>query len=495
MKIPTIQSIDKELVQREGMKEFTKLAWPILEPARPLQWNWHLDAACEHAEAVLNGDIQRLLVTIPPGTNKSLFFSVFLPAFDWVETPSRRSIFASYSSTLSIRDSLRCRRIIENPWYQERWGDSFKLTSDQNTKMKFENDKTGFRYAASVGGTVTGDRGDLVVCDDLINVKEAESEAHRVEASKFFWEILPSRVNDLETARFIVIMQRSHASDTAGEILKRAPERWEHLNLPLLYDKMSSRVTCIGFKDPRTEPGEVLHPERFSQEVIAGLKIDLGSYAFAGQYQQLPTPREGGMVKEAWLAKRFKGFLTPEELRNRDGLIEVIQSGDTASKAKEKNDPTVVGTWGVFKDHYELWDVVRKRMEFTEGKRTFKDGFSKWTPNLCLIEDKDSGQQYIQQLREECTTAIKAINPGTLDKATRMGAEAPAIEALKVWLPENAPWLADYITELTTFPASEKKDQVDMTSQFLKFIRERAEGEVPPPPAGDNPGSKHSPEG
>ncbi len=168
MKNLDIQSIDRELVKRDGLKEFFKQSWPILEPTRPLDWNWHLDAGCEHAEAVLNGDIQRLLVTIPPGTNKSILYSVILPAFDWIDNASRRSIFASYSSTLSIRDSVRCRRIIESPWYQDRWGDRFKLTSDQNTKMKFENDKTGFRYAASVKGTVTGDRGDFVVADDLI---------------------------------------------------------------------------------------------------------------------------------------------------------------------------------------------------------------------------------------------------------------------------------------------------------------------------------------
>ncbi len=493
--MPTVKSIDKELVSREGLAEFMKLAWPILEPTRPLQWNWHLDADCDHAAAVLNGDIQRLLVTVPPGTNKSLLFSVFLPAYDWIGTPSRRSIFASYSSTLSIRDSVRCRRIIESPWYQERWGDSFKLTSDQNTKMKFENDKTGFRYAASVGGTVTGDRGDIVVSDDLINVKEAESEAHRTEASKFFWEVLPSRVNDLETARFIVIMQRSHSSDTAGEILKRSPGRWEHLNLPLEYEPGAAKVTSIGFKDPRTKKNEVLHPERFSDKVIAGLKEDLGSYAYAGQYQQRPTPREGGMVKEAWLGKRFKADLTSEELRKREGFVSAFQSADTASKAKEKNDPTVIGTFGEFMDgHLELWDVKRKRMEFTEGKRTFKDGFSKWTPNYCIIEDKDSGQQYIQQLGEETKTPIKAVNPGTLDKVTRMAAETPFLESLKLWLPENAPWLADFITELTTFPSSEKKDQADMISQALKYHREKKEGQIPPPPAGDAPGSIHSPD-
>ena len=490
MHIPDQVHIDRELIKRLGLPEFVRQGWDVLEPGNPLIWGWHLDAISDPLEAVVRGDVRRLAIAVPPGSMKSLMSSVFLPAYIWgpVGRASWRALFASYSGTLSTRDSVRCRRLIESRWYQDRWGvsavqhgvpeaETFALATDQNAKTKFENNRTGIRTAASVGGTVTGDRGNAVVCDDLLDRKRAESDAHRAEASEFFWETLPSRVNNLERDAFIVIAQRLHTDDTIGEILKRAPERWEKLIIPMEFEPKTRCVTGIGFTDPRTDDGELLEPKRIGRETIENLKADLGTYAYAGQYQQRPAPRGGGMVKEAWI-KRFRE-------RGANPRY-VIQSWDTASKPAEKNDPSACGTFAVFDDHVELWHVDVKRREFPDLVRRAKDLYASTEargpkpPTAVLVEDKDSGQQLIQMLRADTRMPVIAINPGTLDKVTRLDAETPSIEAGKLWVPADAPWVAHYIDEITTFPMSSHKDQVDMTSQALKWIREKGgSGRIP----------------
>lgn len=332
--------VERELVKREGLHEFIKLAWPLLEPGKPFIDNWHIQAMAEHVEALYRGDIFRLLINIPPRTMKSLTASVFAPAWAWIKYPSLRMIFSSYSDDLSMQDSIKTRQIIESPWYQERWGDIVRLSQDRNTLSNFENTQTGARFSTSVSGTVVGKGADIIVCDDLLSKNQSESQAFRERASRFRFEVLPSRLNDRLTGRFLDIQQRLHPNDTSGELLERESKglipNLVKLILPMEYVP-TVYVSVLGFKDPRTVEGESLHTERFPAEAIQELKNDLGSYAYSGQYQQAPVPREGGMVKESWFKNRFSvKNLSFEELNRRPGLIEIVESADCASKAKTK---------------------------------------------------------------------------------------------------------------------------------------------------------------
>src|SRR5882724_54059 len=320
-----IQEIDRELATR-SLRAFIQQAWPVLQPATPFVPGWHIDALCEHLEAITYGQIRNLVINIPPRHMKSLAVSVFWPCWEWARWPERRWLFASYAESLSLRDSRHCRTVVQSPWYRCNWGDVFVLTEDQNEKRRFDNDKTGYRIASSVGGANTGEGGDRIVCDDPHNVKEAESDAARKGVCDWYDQVMSTRVNDPKTAARVIIMQRVHEADLSGHVL--AQGGYEHLCLPAEYEG-SKRTTVIGWSDPRTELGELLWPERFGHAEIAELKLRLGSYGAAGQLQQRPSPAEGGILKRHWW-RRYQSNEHP--LR----LDVMIQSWDLAFKDTKK---------------------------------------------------------------------------------------------------------------------------------------------------------------
>jgi predicted phage terminase large subunit-like protein len=151
------------LVKKGGLRYFMPLAWPHIEGSKQFIPNWHIDAIADHLQAVSRGEIRRLAISMPPRHFKSSAVVMWL-AWDWIEAPWRQFLFSSYAHNLSIRDGVRSRRIIQSGWYRNTFGDSFKLVGDQNTKIRFDNDKQGYRIATSVDGQLTGEGGDIIVC-------------------------------------------------------------------------------------------------------------------------------------------------------------------------------------------------------------------------------------------------------------------------------------------------------------------------------------------
>ena len=279
------------------LREYQREAWHVVEPKTVHIPNWHVDAITEHLEAVTNGEIRNLLINIPPRHEKSLNVSVFWPTWVWTQDPHIQWLYSSYAQTLSTRDSLKCRRLLQHPWYQARWGHVFQLTSDQNLKTRFDNSESGYRLATSVGGAATGEGGDLIVVDDPHNVREGESDAKR-EGVLIWWdEVMSTRLNNPQTGAKVIVMQRLHERDLSGHVLEQGG--YEHLCLPTEYEP-TTYVTSIGWEDPRTEQDELLWPERFPPDVIEDAKLRLGDYAFAGKHQQIPTARKGGLFERGW---------------------------------------------------------------------------------------------------------------------------------------------------------------------------------------------------
>jgi predicted phage terminase large subunit-like protein len=483
-----LKEIEVELASRR-LYDFVKMAWAVLEPGTIFVPGWHIGAICEHLEAITSGQIRNLLITVPPRHMKSLAVSVFWPAWEWIRHPERRWMFASYAETLSIRDSVQCRRLIQSPWYQSHWSDRFVLTTDQNEKRRFDNDRGGHRLASSVNGSNTGEGGDRIVIDDPHNVKEAESVLQRQEVIKWHGQVMSTRLNDPKTGARVMVMQRVHERDLAGHVLEQGG--YEHLCLPAEYEG-NKRSTVIGWSDPREQNGELLWPERFGPEEIRELKRSLGSYGAAGQLQQRPSPAEGGCIQRHWWRywQPIGPALPPVAVRHPDGTTrqilpvtlpepfdEMFQSWDCAFKELKSSDYVVGQVWGRRGADKYLVDQVRKQMDCPRTIQAIRALSATWPrAHRKLIEDKANGSAVIQMLRHEIGGLI-AVEPAG-GKIVRANAASPQIESGNVYLPHpmRASWVEDFIEECAAFPQGRYDDQVDAMSQAL--LRRRPEPRI-----------------
>jgi hypothetical protein len=330
----SLDAIDRSLAA-DSLAEFVRQSWPLIEPNTPLRWNWHLDAVCEHLEAVGLGEILRLLINISPRSGKSILVSILFPAWLWVRYPASRLVFASYSAALSIDLSVKRRSVIQSSWYQQRWGSRVTMASDQNLKSEFANTASGRMIATSVDGSVTGRGGSYIVCDDLINPAMAESDLEREGAIRWFDETLGSRLDDQKTGRVVVIEQRTHQADLSGHLL--AQGGWEHLCLPAEFERRTMISMPRTAREVVKEEGELLWPEREGRAELAAARLRLGEYAYQCQYLQEPVARGGNRFKREW----FGTFRTMPQ-----SFDFIVQSWDTAYRESETSDYSACVTIG-----------------------------------------------------------------------------------------------------------------------------------------------------
>lgn len=362
-----------QVAAENSLYEFIKLMWEYLEPGREFRNAIHLQAICEHLEAVSRGEIKKLLINIPPGFSKSLTCNVFWPAWEWIQWPHMRYLTFSYASSLTERDNGRFATLIRSELYKTLWGEKFALTKDNQVKV--ENNRFGFKIASSVGGTGTGERGNRIIIDDANNIKEVESKTTRDETNRWYTEVLPSRVIDPNESVFICIQQRSNEDDVSGLILSR-DMGYEHLCLPLEFDSQRKCSTSIGWEDWREEDGELLWPEVYDREAVDKLKSDttISKYAYAGQYMQSPSPRGGGIIKADWWKLWPKeGEAFDEEgrpLRQMEYPVMdfILGSVDPAYTEKQENDPSAMVVLGLYREdghpRVMLMDAWQERFPF-----------------------------------------------------------------------------------------------------------------------------------
>lgn len=482
------------LAASDSLHEFVKQAWSIVEGANTkLADGWYIQALCEHLEAVTRRQIKSLLVNVPFRTGKSTIFSVMWPAWVWINFPEERFLYGSYSHAVSGTDSMRCRRLIESPWYQSKWGDSYKLVGDQNTKHKFENDKRGIRDSVSVKASVTGKGASVLVLDDANNAGEVESDVQRERVNEWFDQVWSTRKNNQLTSVEVCIQQRLHESDNSGHILSsKDAVNWVKLILPMEFERARKCRTIIlpsnnkVWEDPRTEEGELLCPQLFSKESLQRLKSRLGSeYRVSGQLQQNPSPSEGGIIKKSWFSK-WKEKSPPK-------LITTIQSWDTAMETKDTSAYSACTTWGLFKDQKEKYNIIlmslwRGKVEYPELKAMAKRLYADYRddgqievkpdgnhiPNMVLIESKVSGISLIQDL-ERSGILVTRFNPNKHgDKTARVRVASSYIEGGRVWLPARPPefttfrGFADlFVNECSKFPTGDSRDLVDTLTQVI----------------------------
>ena len=440
-----LEGLEAEL-SRRSLRFFVEKVWDIVEPEHPFVGNWHIDELCQVLEAVSRGEIMRLLVNVSPGSMKSLLVSVFWPAWEWGQIPQLRYLTASHGAHLSVRDNMRLRDVITNPWYMRHF--TLRLSGDQNAKQLFHSKERGWRFATSVGGAGTGEHPDRIIIDDPHTAEQARSDAERQRALDWFDRTISSR-GVVRDTRIIVIMQRLHENDLSGHLLKKGG--WEHIMWPMRFDPARKDP-----RDPRTEAGELFWPHQFTEEKVRRLEIDLGQYGTAGQLQQRPAPEGGGLFKRVWfeivdevpaLARRCRGWDTAATADGGDWTV-----GVRMSRTPE----------GIF----YIEDVLRAQLSPANVERTIKLAAQMDGTGVRIREEQEpgsAGKSVIASRAKLLAGYDYRGVPLSGDKEARARAFRAQAEAGNVKL-KSAPWNEAYLAELEIFPNGPHDDQVDGSS-------------------------------
>ena len=473
------------------LKSFVKGAWKILEPGRPLVWGMHMDIICTLLERVSRGEVREAVINVPPRHTKSTLVSVCWPAWEWLTRPELRIINISGLDTVAKRDSRAMRKLINSKWYKSLQAymkatkhKDYKVWTwahDQNEKKNFENTLGGYRHCFTFNSDITGDGADRIIIDDPYDAKDVigatDLVSRRMErAIDIYDNVLESRLNDVKTGARVTIMQRLHERDIPGYLLKKYVENgasnrpdFDYAVLPTEYDPTHPYL-CE--HDPRTEPGELLNPDRYPREWVDERANDpTRAVAWASQHGQRPNPAQGTKFKSHWFEHRYT--IAPWIIVRQ--MDEVVISVDAAEKKGAKNDSTSITTWGRKGSKKYLLDRVNAKMEINDLIVAFKQQTIKWPlARVRLIEDKSNGTALIQYCKNVLhMTGIIAINP-TMDKQTRAKFSEIAYEAGDIMLPldEHLPGLGAFIAQHLSFPKGPHDDDIDSESQAVLYFEE-----------------------
>ncbi len=513
-----LAEIDKVESERK-LIDYIKNGWHCLEPGTPFVPGWAVEATCDHLQAVTEGEIKRLLINVPPGFTKSLATSVFWPSWEWGprNMPSYRYILAAHEKDLATRDNVRCRDLLQDEWYQGHWGDRVTIKSDDSGKEKYENTETGWRKASSVGSGLTGWRGDRIILDDPHSIKKADSDAFREDVLRWFSETLPTRLNKPAESAIVVIMQRVHERDVSGLILAEELG-YEHLMLPMEYEAERRSYSCVKpsyIEDPqlvkvvwnvdekawrpwvegddgevklrfasdaRTVDGELLWPERFTRDSVDELKKALrswgGSYAEAGQLQQRPAPRGGGMFqKDDW---QYVDVVPADAVRRVRGW----DLAATEKKEKKAAAYTASVRMSMADGKIYIEDVDRGQLGPSAVEKRLKSMAARdgWSVMQDIPQDPgQAGKQQKVAIGKLLHGYTFTFSPETGCKENRAMPLAAQVEIKNVYLVRGH-WNTAFINEASLFPNGTFKDQIDAATRAYGCLiskRKRLVGAAP----------------
>lgn len=484
----------------DSLAHFAKEAWHVVQPQFEYQHNWHIDVISQHLEALFfrrpatsgptaGQPVRDLVINIPPRHMKSLLCSVFFPAWALANRAGEQFFYSSYAQHLSDDHALMTRELIESEWYQTRFGPTGNRAIDAENYVKikgkkqvrlFTTDQGGARLASSVLGKTTGAGGDVLVADDPHNVTERESERKMARVITWWSRAMASRGNNPKTFCRLIIMQRVAEDDLAGWAINQG---YATLIIPARYEG-NKQIGCLGHEDPREEVGDPLWPGRFGDVELSKLEAELQEDA-AGQLQQRPSPVGGRTFRVK--ALRTYSPIVRDTLLKPGNLDEMCQVWDLATKgrhSKRKRSFSVGAVWGRRGANAFLFDVWREQVGFAEQVEAIEMMASRW-PNArpIYIEAKANGPSAADLLMHSVPGLMMVEPRGDKDKRAR--AASPFFKSGNIWVPDDAPWLAEWVKEHEYFPDGAFNDQVDTTSMVVDLFFIKSWSEPLPPEGGD----------
>lgn len=456
---------------RKSFATFVKEAWHVLEPDTKLVWGWHLQAICDHLQAITEGRMHpRLIINVPPGCSKSTLVSVLWQAWEWgpLERLGTKFLSTSYEMDNVERDVDKTRKLILSDWFQALW--PIRLTRSRGDK--FENSRMGFRQGAPFT-SLTGKRGDRLTIDDPHSIDGAESEDQRDKAVRRFIEGGQNRLNNMEKSAIVIVMQRLHESDLTGALLAREMG-YVHLMLPMEFDVERKCITYDikgekFFEDPRTFEGELLDPVRFPRHVVDAYAND-NDYAHASQNQQRPVPREGGMFKTGCL----------QHVDQVPAGATYVRGWDIAGSTRKKSPFTVGFLLAYSAPLIYIVDVRREKKEIHEAESLIievaQEDHRRYGFKCEQSIPQDPGQAGKSQkthLSNRLAGVQFSFSPESGAKQDRAIPFASMVNAGSVRIVGSAPqWLPVLLDEMGLFPGSAFKDQIDAASRaFSKLAK------------------------
>lgn len=487
-----LDDIDKALCERK-LIYYLEMAWPYFDSSRFVGGR-HLAMIAEHLEAVTFGQIKRLLINIPPRFGKTNLVAIAWPTWTWALEPDPdyplmgagvRFLCASYGANKAQGDGVTARRLIGSAWYQKMWGDRVRIAKDRDNQEQYDTDIGGSRISTGIPESL-GKGGAIRLWDDPHKTDQVESETVIASQVKAYDEVWRTRSNDPVNGAEVGVMQRLGEADLSGHILAENDPELVHLCLPACYEEGRHCVTAIG-EDWRERDGELLWPQRFGRAWAKSQESKVGPYAWAGQFQQRPEPRGGGIIKRHWwqqfgpdnpLDVRGDGTNIKLKLPPFSFLVSVL---DGAYTEKEQNDPSALVTLGVFADpETDMPSVMvvhawQDRLALNDLVVRVNQDCARRQIDLLLIENKASGisvQQELQRLFSRANYGIVMVDPVKQgSKIARAHSVVPVFSEGMVWHP-NTEWANMLIDQVTMFPRGSHDDLTDALVHGLRYLRD-----------------------
>lgn len=450
---------DRQLIDavlRQDLASFIARCFCTLNPGTPYLPNWHIRHIAHMLASGGEGDGRRLMINLPPRYGKSIAVTIAYTAWLLGHNPALRILVVSYSEKLTAQHARDFRIIVQSEWFR-RLFPGFKIS--RGTDLNITTTHSGYRIASSMEGTIQGMGADVIILDDPLKINSAYSKVQRDKVNQTFDNTIYSRLNNKNTGRIIMVGHRLHEEDLFGHVLGK--ERWLQVVIPVI--EAEDKVYALGpepFQVYRRKAGEPLHAERESLEQIAMARLTLGSAGFPAQYLQNPIPESGTVIRREWL--RYCDVMPAV-------FDLVMASWDTASTLGERSDYSVGTVWGLLDSTMYLLEVVRGRWEVRELRDCIEELSIRHRVEATVIEKTDIGRVLFQEFGRGHPIRVILQRP-IGEKAVRMMAQTARFEAGQVILPKDAPWLADYVRELLSFPTGRNDDQVDSTSQALAWL-------------------------
>ena len=456
---------------RKSFFFFVQTFWDVIIKEEPT-YNWHIPFLCDELQKLSVSIVERkpkpydLIVNIPPGTTKSTIVTIMWPVWLWVQDATLRIITNSYSGGLSIEHATKSKDIIQSDKFRALFP-HIQIRKDKSGKQNYENTQTGYRYATSTGATITGFHAHVIINDDPVNPKQAESEPLRIQANEHT-KTLSSRKVDKANTPVVTIMQRLHEEDVTGYMLKKKGENIRHICLPA---EDCDDVRPAELREKYVDG--LLDPKRLNRTVLQEAMVDLGSRGYAGQYMQAPSADGGNIIKENWF--RRISFADFRALRFKEPMHFFLDTAYDEKKKKTDNDPS--GIMAACR--------IRNNIYITHAKKVWKEfpDLLKFLPEYLYandydesqstlrVEPKANGKSVVQQLETSTDLNVTYTPTPTDSKGVRLHGISPKVECGRVYVVEGD-WNDEFIDEVCGFPTKAHDEYVDLLVYAVNYFSE-----------------------